>query len=100
GPQERLLRHQAESAPRMATLEQWMRTQFEERRIESNSTLGAAIRYMQKRWPELTLFLRVPGAPLDNNVTNAVNGISGIIPRHGLFRLARMERDFGLVVRH
>lgn len=23
-----------------------------------------------------------------------------IIPRHGLFRLARMERDFGLVVRH
>ena len=99
-PEPRLLRHQAESAPRMAILEQWMRTQFEERRIEPNSTLGAAIRYMQKRRPELTLFLRVPGAPLDNNAANAVNGISGIIPRHGLFRLARMERDFGLVVRH
>ena len=71
-PEPRLLRHQAESAPRMAILEQWMRTQFEERRIEPNSTLGAAIRYMQKRWPELTLFLRVPGAPLDNNVTERV----------------------------
>ncbi len=23
--------------------------------------------YMKKRWTELTLFLRVPGAPLDNN---------------------------------
>ena len=66
-PELRLLRHQAESAPCMAALERWMRTQLEERRIEPNSTLGAAIRYMQKRWPELTLFLRVPGAPLDNN---------------------------------
>ena len=78
----------------MAILEQWMRTQFEERRIEPNSTLGAAIRYMQKRWPELTLFLRVPGAPLDNNPVNAVNGISRVIPRHGLFRVTVQRCDF------
>ena len=71
-PEERLARHQAESGPRMAALEQWMQTQFAERRIEPNSTLGAAIRYMQKRWPELTLFLRVPGAPLDNNVCERI----------------------------
>ncbi len=71
-PESRLLRHQAESGPRMAALEQWMRTQFEERTIEPNSTLGAAIRYMQKRWSELTLFLRVPGAPLDNNVCERI----------------------------
>lgn len=52
----------------MAALEQWMQAQFDPRIIEPNSTLGAAILYMQKRWSELTLFLRVAGAPLDNNV--------------------------------
>ena len=56
-------------APRMAALEQWMQPQFAERKIEPNSALGAAILYMQKRWSELTLFLRVEGAPLDNNTS-------------------------------
>jgi len=68
-PEQRLLLHQQHSAPRMAALEQWMKRQFAERKIEPNSTLGAAILYMQKRWSELTLFLRVPGAPLDNNIS-------------------------------
>ena len=63
------LLHQQESAPRMAALTQWMQAQFDQRIIEPNSTLGAAILYMQKRWSQLTLFLRVPGAPLDNNIS-------------------------------
>ena len=67
-PARRLALHQEESQPRMEALEQWMQTQFAERKIEPNSSLGAAILYMQKRWPELTLFLRVQGAPLDNNM--------------------------------
>jgi transposase len=66
-PAQRLLLHQKESQPRMAALENWMQTQFAERKVEPNSSLGAAILYMQKRWSELTLFLRVAGAPLDNN---------------------------------
>jgi len=68
-PAQRLQLHQDESQPRMAALEQWMQRQFDERLIEPNSALGAAILYMQKRWAELTLFLRVPGAPLDNNTS-------------------------------
>jgi hypothetical protein len=71
-PEQRLLRHQAESGPRMAALAQWMQAQWDERKIEPNSTLGAAIRYMQKRWLELMLFLRVLGAPLDNNLCERV----------------------------
>jgi transposase len=66
-PAQRLQLHKDESEPRMAALEYWMQTQFAERKIEPNSALGAAILYMQKRWSELTLFLRVAGAPLDNN---------------------------------
>jgi transposase len=67
-PQERLLFHQAESGPRMAELQAWMTAQIEQRKVEPNSALGEAVAYMRKHWNELTLFLRVPGAPLDNNI--------------------------------
>ena len=60
--------HQAESGPTMEKLHQWLRRQLEERIIEPNSSLGGAISYMLKHWEKLTLFLRVPGAPLDNNI--------------------------------
>ena len=53
----------------MQELETWMQAQFAERKVEPNSTLGEAIRYMQNHWPALTLFLTVAGAPLDNNIT-------------------------------
>jgi transposase len=67
-PEQRLQLHQDESAPRMAALEQWILAQLNQHLIEENSTLGAALLYMKKRWAQLTLFLRVAGAPLDNNV--------------------------------
>jgi len=67
-PQERLHFHQAHSGPKMADLEVWMATQIEQRIVEPNSGLGEAIAYLRKHWKPLTLFLRVPGAPLDNNV--------------------------------
>ena len=67
-PPQRLRLHQEDSKPRMDALEQWLQRQFNERIIEPNSSLGAAILYMQTRWTELTLFLRIPGAPLDSNI--------------------------------
>ena len=67
-PQERLLFHQQNSRPLMDGLHQWCKQQFEERKVEPNSGLGKAIQYLQNHWQELTLFLREPGAPLDNNV--------------------------------
>lgn len=70
--EERLRLHQAESGPRMDALETWMKAQIDEHRVEPNSGLGEAIAYMTKRWDALTLFLRVPGAPLDNNLAERV----------------------------
>lgn len=67
-PKERLEFHRAESGPLMEALAKWFKEQFEQRKIEPNSTLGDAIGFMQKHWDKLTLFLREPGAPLDNNV--------------------------------
>ena len=68
-PDERLYFHQAESGPLMKKLEEWFNQQFEDRLTEPNSGLGEAIEYMLKHWDKLTLFLREPGAPLDNNIT-------------------------------
>jgi transposase len=60
--------HQSESGPTMEKLHIWLGRQLEDRLVEPNSSLGGAISYMLKHWDRLTLFLRVPGAPLDNNI--------------------------------
>ena len=67
-PAARRLLHQHESAPRMQALRTWMDRQIAERRVEPNSGLGQAIAYLHNHWGKLTLFLRVPGAPLSNNL--------------------------------
>jgi len=67
-PEERLTFHQTHSAPVMEDLRQWMEAQFAEHKTEPNSGLGKAISYLLRHWTKLTLFLRQPGAPLDNNV--------------------------------
>jgi transposase len=42
--------------------------QRDRRKVEPNSGLGIAIRYVLRHWHSLTLFLRQAGAPLDSNV--------------------------------
>ncbi len=64
----RLLFHQQYSKPAVEKLQQWCNQQIDDHMVEPNSVLGEAIKYMQKRWPELTRFLTVEGAPLDNNL--------------------------------
>jgi transposase len=67
-PEQRLDFHKKNSGPKMKELKIWLAAQIEERKVEPNSGLGQAITYMRKHWNELTLFLRQPGAPLDNNI--------------------------------
>jgi len=52
----------------MENLHAWLARQFDDRLVEPNSSLGGAISYMLRHWQKLTLFLRKPGAPLDNNL--------------------------------
>ena len=66
--EERLSFHQAESEPILKKLEQWAEQQLDGHQVEPSSGLGEAIRYMRDHWEKLTLFLRVAGAPLDNNI--------------------------------
>ncbi len=69
---QRLRFHQEQSGPVMGRLNEWLQRQLSERRIEPNSSMGKAITYMLNHWEPLTLFLRVPGAPLDNNLCEQV----------------------------
>ncbi len=66
-PEQRLIFHQQRSGPAMEELHQWASKQFDQRLVEPNSVLGKAITYLQRHWEPLTLFLRQPGAPIDNN---------------------------------
>ena len=67
-PVKRLNFHKSKSKPLMDDLKKWLEQQFEQKKVEPNSGLGEAITYMLKHWKPLTLFLRIPNAPLDNNI--------------------------------
>jgi len=65
---QRLHFHQTKSGPLMDDLKTWLNDQLDQKKVEPNCGLGQAISYMLNHWKPLTLFLRVPKAPLDNNI--------------------------------
>ena len=67
-PEERLKFHQLNSGPIMGKLRKWLNIQIREKKAEPNSGLGKAIRYMLRHWKKLTMFMKLPGVPLDNNI--------------------------------
>jgi transposase len=86
---ERLGLHQQRSGPVMEALHQWLTDQFQQRKTEPNSSLGEAITYMLKHWQKLTLFLRQPGAPLDNNLCEQALKKSILHRKNSLFYKTR-----------
>jgi len=83
--EERLSFHQAHSGPLMEGLEKWLTEQFAEQRVEPNSGLGKAITYMKKHFKKMTLFLRVPGAPLDNNICERILKMAILHRKNAMF---------------
>lgn len=82
---ERLHFHQQHSKPVMEDLHQWFEAQLKETQVEPNSGLGKAISYMLRHWQALTLFLREPGAPLDNNLVERALKKAILHRRNSLF---------------
>ena len=83
--EERLRFHQDNSGPLMNELEKWCNEQIDEKKVEPNSSLGGAILYMLDHWDELTLFLRVAGAPLDNNIAERILKKAILMRKNSLF---------------
>jgi transposase len=94
-PEQRLRFHQEQSGPVMEKLRIWLDAQFDERRVEPNSGLGQAISYLLKFWDRLTLFLRQPGAPLDNNVCERALKKSILHRKNSLFYKTRNGAKVG-----
>lgn len=66
-PDQRLLLHQEKSSPLMEEIRVYATEKLEKHEVEPNSSLGGAFSYLLKFWEGLTQFLKIPGAPLDNN---------------------------------
>jgi hypothetical protein len=65
--EQRLAHHQALSSQPMEDIRAYAAKKTDAHEVEPNSVLGQAFKYLLNHWEGLTQFLRIPGAPLDNN---------------------------------
>ncbi len=93
--EERLCFHQEHSGPVMKELHDWLKEQFREKKVEPNSGLGKAIKYLLNHWEKLTLFLRKAGAPLDNNIVERALKKAIRHRRNSLFYKTRKGAQMG-----
>lgn len=66
--EDRLIYHQKYSGPVLQKLRRWGLKNLYLKKIEPNEELGDAFQYYFKHFKELTLFLRIPGVPIDNTI--------------------------------
>jgi transposase len=92
---ERLHFQQEHSGPVMDQLHTWCKVQFEGRKAEPNSGLGQAISYLLRHWEKLTLFLRVAGAPIDNNLVERALQKAILHRKNSLFYKTRNGAQMG-----
>lgn len=92
---QRLVLHQNRSGPLMADLKNWLDEQCEGKKVEPNSGLGQAIKYMCNHWDALTLFLRLPGAPLDNNICERALKKAILNRKNALFYMTKRGAQVG-----
>jgi len=82
---DRLGHHQEKSAPVIAELYEWIDQQFQQRQVEPNSSLGQALRYLQRHRQGLTKFLSVEKVPLDNNAAERALKSAVLMRKNSMF---------------
>ena len=83
--EQRLAFHREHSGPIMEQLEHWLKKQLNDNLVEPNCGLGSAIQYFLKHWEKFNQFLKIPGAPLDNNIIEAGLKIPIRIRKNAMF---------------
>lgn len=83
--EQRLKQHQTKSGPVLSRLREWIEQQFNEKKVEPNSGLGQALRYVLRHWSGLTRFLAVAGAPIDNNISERALKRAVLLRKNALF---------------
>ena len=82
---DRLAYHQKKSAKWIKKLRRWCLKCFDLKKIEPNEALGEAIQYLLNHWKGLTEFMRTPGAPIDNTITERLIKRSILHRKNSLF---------------
>jgi hypothetical protein len=82
---ERLIYHQQKSTRWMNKLRRWGLKCFYLKKVEPNDSLGQALQYLLNHWEKLTHFLRVAGAPLDNNMAERLLKTAILHRKNALF---------------
>lgn len=95
---ERLSYHQKRSEKILRKLRRWCLKKFYLKKIEPNSPLGGAIQYLLNHWKGLTQFLRIPGAPLENNIAERLLKSSIRHRKNSLFYRTQLGAYVGDVV--
>ena len=81
----RLIYHQQYSLQIMENLRIWLNNKLLYKGVEPNNALGEAIKYMLKNWSELTKFLTIEGAAIDNNTCEQIIKISILHRKNSLY---------------
>jgi transposase len=84
-PYQRLNLHRGASGPIMKQLHAWLKAQIRDKKVEPNSAAGESIAYLLNHWQELTVFLRIADAPLDNNICERALKIAILHRKNALF---------------
>jgi transposase len=66
-------------------LQPWIEQQWREKRVEPNSALGGALRYLENHWDGLTEFMRQANIPLDNNAAERALRGPVLLRKNALF---------------
>jgi hypothetical protein len=84
-PVARMQFHRKESMPILIKVRRRLSKLIREKKIEPNSELGAAWRYLVNHWKELTLFVREPGVPLTNNLVERILKVAVLYRKNSYF---------------
>jgi len=86
---ERLAYHVKHSKPIMFALYEQIEDLLSSKDVEPNGELAKALRYFQNHWVELTRFLSVAGAPIDNNIVERALKLAIRVRKNSLFYKSR-----------
>jgi transposase len=86
---ERLEYHIEHSKPIMFALYEQILDLLSSKDVEPNGELAKALRYFQNHWVELTRFLSVAGAPIDNNIVERALKLAIRVRKNSLFYKSR-----------
>jgi hypothetical protein len=93
--QQRLAFHQQHSGPVMDRIKAWILQQFDDKLIEPNSAMGKALNYILNHWDKLTAFLRIAGAPIDNNLVERALKRAILHRKNSLFYRSQRGAEVG-----